>query len=73
MCTRRFLTVDTDVYPLENYIAPAISRIVWTTNTTKKGTRYTLEDSIGLNPRPKTLRDYRSKPTIMQLVNHIRT
>ena len=26
-----------------------------------------LKDSIGLNPHPKTLRDYRSKPTIMQL------
>ena len=39
----------------------------------KKGTRYTLADSIGLNPHPKTLRDYRSKPSIMQLVNHIRT
>jgi hypothetical protein len=24
------------------------------------------------NPHPETLRDYRSKPTIMQLVNHIR-
>ena len=34
----------------------------------KKGTRYpTLKDSIGLNPHPETLRDYRSKPTIMQL------
>ena len=39
----------------------------------KKGTRYTLKDSIGLNPHPDTLRDYRSKPTIIQLVNHIRT
>jgi hypothetical protein len=39
----------------------------------KKGTRYTLKDSIGLNPHPKTLRDYRSKPAIIQLVNHIRT
>ena len=39
----------------------------------KKGTRYTLKDSIGLNPHPETLRDYRSKPTIIQLVNHIRT
>jgi hypothetical protein len=34
---------------------------------------YTLTDSIGLNPHPETLRDYRSKPTIIQLVNHIRT
>ena len=39
----------------------------------KKGTRYTLKDSIGLNPHPETLRDYRSKPTIIQLVDHIRT
>ena len=39
----------------------------------KKGTRYTLKDSICLNPHPETLRDYRSKPTIMPLVNHIRT
>jgi len=34
---------------------------------------YPLKDSIGLNPHPKLLRDYRSKPTIMQLGNHIRT
>jgi len=33
----------------------------------KKGTRYTLKDSIGLNPHPETLRDYLSKPTIIQL------
>ena len=32
-----------------------------------------MKDSIGLNPHPETLRDYRSKPTIIQLVNHIRT
>jgi hypothetical protein len=38
-----------------------------------KGTQYTLKDSIGLNPHPETFRDYRSKPTIMPLVNHIRT
>ena len=37
----------------------------------KKGTRYTLKDSIGLNPHPETLRDYRSKPTIIQLEPHI--
>ena len=38
------------------------------------GIRGILKDSIGLNPHPKskTLRDYRSKPTIIQLVNHIR-
>ena len=36
----------------------------------KKGTRFTLKDSIGLNPHPETLRDYRSKPTINNL-NHI--
>ena len=35
--------------------------------------KVTLKDSIGLNPHPETLRDYRSKPTIIQLVNHIRT
>ena len=39
----------------------------------KKGTRYTLKESIGLNPHPKALRDYRSKSTIMRLVNHTRT
>jgi hypothetical protein len=39
----------------------------------KKGTQYTLKDSIGLNSHPEMLRDYRSKPTIMQLVNHVRT
>ena len=33
----------------------------------------TLKFSIGLNPHPETLHDYRSKPTIMQVVNHIRT
>ena len=35
--------------------------------------KVTLKDSVGLNPHPETLRDYRSKPTIMPLVNHIRT
>jgi hypothetical protein len=33
----------------------------------------TLKYSIGLNPHPETLHDYGSKPTIMQVVNHIRT
>jgi len=31
------------------------------------------KDSIGLNPHPKTLRNYRSKATIVLLVNYIRT
>ena len=35
--------------------------------------RLKIKDLIGLNPHPETLRDYRSKPTIIQLVNHIRT
>jgi hypothetical protein len=39
----------------------------------KKGTRYTQRFNWFVNPHPKTLRDYRSKPTIIQLVNYIRT